>query len=159
MKVIYAVSQLKNGYFASSSADRKIILWNVNNGTLVATLIGHTSFVTSFVQLQDETLVSGAALPDKSIRVWNSTNGALIKTLKDVSSGVWSLATNSNGNLIIGDMNGRVEIRDSSFEGVILAYNAHSTYIFSMNVLSNGFLATASGDYTIKVWSLFLTKN
>jgi WD40 repeat protein len=58
---------------ASGSFDKTIKIWNVNDGSLLSTLIGHSDRVSSLALLADGNLASGSF--DLSINVWNTRTG------------------------------------------------------------------------------------
>ena len=50
---------LKNGYLASGGYDSIIIIWNLNDGSIVRKLSGHSVWVTALNVLENGNLVSG----------------------------------------------------------------------------------------------------
>ena len=85
---------------ASGSGDRTIKIWNTDNGNLIRTLTGHTSYVLSLAVLKNGYLASGS--DDTTIRIWNSDHGNLIKTLTGHTGQVRSLAVLLDGRLASG---------------------------------------------------------
>ncbi len=68
---------LPNGYLASC-ADNTIKIWNVSNGSLIKTLLGHTTNVISLVILKNGDLASSS---NQEIKIWNFASGLPKKTL------------------------------------------------------------------------------
>lgn len=66
---MYSLAVLTNGSLASGSVDLTIKIWNLNDGSLINTLVGHTSFVVSLAVLKNGNLASGDA--NGVIKVWN----------------------------------------------------------------------------------------
>jgi WD40 repeat protein len=79
---ISSLKVLRNGYLASASYDQKIMIWNTQNGDLLNTLKGHTDWVVSLEELNenDDWLVSGSH--DKTVKIWNTKTGNMLNTTK-----------------------------------------------------------------------------
>jgi WD40 repeat protein len=75
---------MKNGYLASCSSDQTIKIWDIYDGNLIKTLVGHRSFVNCIVVINSIYLASGS--DDKTVKIWNTDTGNLKYTLKGHSS-------------------------------------------------------------------------
>ena len=76
-----------------------IKIWNVNNGSLIRTLTGHTDWINSLAVLPNGYLVSGSS--DKTIKIWNTDNGILVRNI--TGNVVNTLTVLPNGNIISGN--------------------------------------------------------
>ncbi|KAG8938414.1 hypothetical protein FRC03_007280, partial [Tulasnella sp. 419] len=84
----------------SGSYDQTVCIWDATTGTLVNTLKGHTSYVTSVAFSHDSSkIVSGSY--DQTVCIWDATTGTLINTLKGHTSGVKSVAFAHHDSFII----------------------------------------------------------
>ena len=71
---------------ASGSSDNTIRLWNVETGTQIQVLTGHTDWVSSVAFSPDgKLLASGSG--DQTIRLWNVETGTQIQELKGHTDG------------------------------------------------------------------------
>ena len=62
---------------ASASLDNSIIIWNVNYGTRVSVLVGHSNYILWSIDVfNSNILVSGSY--DKFLKIWNLTNGEIL---------------------------------------------------------------------------------
>lgn len=84
--------------FASASNDGVIRLFSLQ-GTVVAELHGHESFIYSLASLPSGELVSSGE--DRTVRVWNGTQ--CIQTITHPAISVWSVAAcKDNGDIVTG---------------------------------------------------------
>ena len=66
---VNSIIALKNGYIASGSDDKTIIIWNSKDGSIKQNITdGHTKEITALCLLDDEMIASGST--DKSIVIW-----------------------------------------------------------------------------------------
>lgn len=76
---------------ASASLDHSIALWNMETGSLLRRLQGHSRGVTAICFLRDgKTLVSAGI--DQSVRVWDLDSGGLVRGLNQHTGPVHALA-------------------------------------------------------------------
>jgi WD40 repeat protein len=167
--IVNCVKMLSDGItLASASADKTIKLWNIYTGTLIATLTGHTYPVTSLDQLNNGLLIS-AGTNDGTIRVWNVATFTLFKTLLFVNStnctGCSSQNVNSLKVLSNGDFASAVYyVQNSQIYFPIYIWNASSFTIYQslngststitqLELLSDGTLASVSGDQKLRIWN------
>jgi WD40 repeat protein len=155
-------SQASNLAFASFSPDSQTIvtatddnyikLWQTN-GTLQATLTGHTDKVRRAIfNPTGEIIVS--ASDDHTVKIWQ-TNGKLIHDLKGHSGQITSVSLSPDGKIIAS----------ASADGTVKLWNINGKELSSFKVergwiTSASFspdgqrIAAAGTDGTVKLWSL-----
>ncbi len=143
---------VSNELLASGSRDRTIRIWNIENGLNVAILTGHTDYILSLVLLPSGYLASGSW--DHSIKIWNVLSGQLVKTLNGHEHAVISLCVLKKRFLTSGSYK-EMRIWDIDKAEVIEVINAHENSVWSMAELEDGTLASASDDWSIKIWKIF----
>jgi WD40 repeat protein len=75
----------------SAGFDKRIVLWDLQDGTAMRDFKGHSRGVTALCWLPDrETFVSGSL--DQSLRVWNAETGELIRSLSQHTGSIHALA-------------------------------------------------------------------
>ncbi|WP_182869365.1 c-type cytochrome domain-containing protein [Rhodopirellula sp. JC639] len=75
---------------ASGGADRMIKLWDVETGTLIKTLEGHTHHVSALAwNVNRSELASGSA--DETVKIWNIESGKATRTISGLKSEVTRL--------------------------------------------------------------------
>lgn len=98
---------------ASSSADKNIHLWNVQNGNLMRVLKGHTSQVNNVVfSPKGKTLASGSC--DRTVRVWSFESGEQLSVLRGHRGTIYTTAFSPDSKLIAS----------SSYDGTIRIWDA-----------------------------------
>ena len=93
--------------FDSSWHDRTVKVWDINNGTLLYSLEGHTEGVSNLILTADNRLISscysnlrGYSLHDHTVKVWDINNGTLLHSLEGHTAEVSNLLFAPNGRLI-----------------------------------------------------------
>jgi len=82
---------------ATAGQDKLVQVWNLEHGTNLATLSGHTQPIKSVLWLSDNTLLSGAA--DESIRLWDIRTKAQVKSCA-AKSAVASMELSRDGKTL-----------------------------------------------------------
>ncbi|MCX8069269.1 MAG: hypothetical protein N2738_02070, partial [Thermodesulfovibrionales bacterium] len=85
-------------YLLSSSWDRSIAIWDINDKKLINKCKGHGFWVTSVVNFKDKLLSAGAL--DYSMRLWNLEDCKEIMTIKGLNSYVAKSIFSKDGKYI-----------------------------------------------------------
>jgi WD40 repeat protein len=72
-KYFCALLCLNKGCYLSGSAEKNIVVWSMESGEHVNTLIGHAGGVLSLAELPEEKLASGST--DCTIKIWKYLTG------------------------------------------------------------------------------------
>ncbi len=94
---VMAVAWRNDSVLASASLDRSIWLWDVNNGTALRELKGHSGGVTSLCFLPGKKTLVSAGI-DRSLRVWDVDSGELIRSMDNHTMPVYGLAVRPTKN-------------------------------------------------------------
>ncbi|OAP61454.1 hypothetical protein AYL99_03657 [Fonsecaea erecta] len=112
--IVRALAKLPEGHYtgaeiAAATNDGIIRLWTLK-GELIASLVGHESFIYSLAVLPSGHIVSAGE--DRSVRVWEGQNCIQVITLPAIS--IWSVSASPNGDIIVGssDKIARIFTRD-----------------------------------------------
>ena len=151
--IIEYLKLLSNGNLASCSDDKTVNVWNTTTWTLLQTYTGHRDTVYMLEEIDIDKMASGSR--DKSIHIWQISTGAM---LININAGgiVYSLRLLSNGYLAYGtdSTNTNLKICDYTTGSLISTLNGHSNTVFYLESLNSQYLASGSGDYTVKIWNL-----
>ncbi|MEL6222548.1 MAG: serine/threonine-protein kinase [Cyanobacteria bacterium J06627_8] len=148
---------------ASGSTDRRIMLWNMQSGTLLHTIegktllqhSGHTDRITALRFTPDgSTLVS--ASNDGTIKLWDLSERKLISTLSSSEWVISAIAISPDGSLLVsGGDNGVIEFWDLERGEFIERIHQHTDRISQLHIHPDGkALLSSSDDHTIRLWDL-----
>jgi len=136
----------------TATDDNAIKLWQTN-GTLQATLTGHTDKIISAVFTPNgEIIVAGSE--DKTVKIWRK-NGKLIHDLKGHSGQITSVCLSPDGKIIAStSADGTVKLWQINGKE-LSSFKVERGWITSTSFSPNGqIIAGAGTDGTVKLWSL-----
>jgi len=161
---VAALAVLPNGTLASGSHDTTVRLWEVGTGACVATLAGHQDWIRALAVLADGRLASGS--DDKSVRLWDVATRVCVGVLEGHTSYVHSLAALIDGRLASGSRDCTIRVWDTrpvaagaaaaAAPGAtpVVVLKGHTGYVFALQALPGGRLASGSEDKSVRLWSL-----
>lgn len=144
-----------------------IMLISIGSESEPIILKGHIGQVTSLLFLQSDTniLISGGY--DGYLCFWDLENKSLTKIIKhrseqnaanraNVEGKIVALAEPSDNQYVaVGFMDGIVGIYEKTFTKEMMKFTAHDQYLFDLAISkSSGLLATASADFSVRLWNL-----
>jgi RNA polymerase sigma factor (sigma-70 family) len=97
----YAVAFAPDGKtFASSGADKQVLLWDLATGKILHRLAGPTSPVTALAFSPDAALLAGGGA-DKTVRLWDTATGRLRRSLTGHRDWVCALTFAPDGKSLV----------------------------------------------------------
>jgi WD40 repeat protein len=133
------------------SGDIKI--HNINDGTFVSSLTGHSNYVNDLVQISNEILVSSCGA-DHTLRIWNLTTNTCKFVLIGHTSNVFSLKQITPSILVSGSLDNTIKLWDITSGQLIRTLTGHSGWIrLTVDLLNSQTLVSGSSDQTIKLWN------
>ncbi|MEP6517323.1 LpqB family beta-propeller domain-containing protein [Microcoleus vaginatus] len=136
----------------TATDDNYIKLWQ-NNGTLQATLTGHTNKIRMAIFNPNGQIIVSAS-DDQTVKIWQK-NGKLIHNLKGHKGKVTSVCLSPDGKIIVSaSADGTVKLWKIYGEE-LLSLKLQRGWITSASFSPDGqILAAAATDGTVKLWSL-----
>jgi WD40 repeat protein len=152
------VHALKSGSYLAAGLDISTInIYNINTGSLVYELKGHTSGVNDLITISDDLLASASF--DRSVRIWSLATNATKFILNGHSNSVKALKLISSSILASGSSDKQIIFWDitNGINNFILP--GHSgTIQYSFDMLNEGpTFVSGSLDRTIKLWDINTT--
>ncbi|MBP5971308.1 hypothetical protein HW132_00800 [Brasilonema sp. CT11] len=141
---------------ATGDADGETHLWQVEDGKLLFTCVGHSSWVRSVAFSPDgHTLASGSE--DQTVKLWDVHTGQCLKTLQGHSSWVWSVAFSPDGHtLASGSEDQAVKLWDVYTGQCLKTLQGHTNRVWSVAFSPDGHtLASGSDDQAVKLWDVY----
>ena len=132
----------------SSSADKTLRLWTVNDGQAKKTLT-HVGPITSFTLSKDKKLVAASA--GKSVKIWQLADGKEV-TGFETKADIKSLAFSPDGNrLVVGETDNTARVY--GVDGELSEFFQHTGPVLAVGYHSdNKQIVTAGADKIAKVW-------
>ena len=129
-------------------------IYNINDGALVSSLQGHTSWVYDLVQLSSDLLAS--ASQDKTVRIWNLTTNSSKFTLQGHTNWVNSLRQVSAQVVASASQDATIRLWNVTSGLEMRALTGHTGAIYwSLDMTSGGqaTVVSGAGDQSIRVWN------
>jgi WD40 repeat protein len=153
---VYSLIMLNtNIHFAAGLGYPKydINIYNINDGNLVSSLKGHSSWVYDLVQLSNELLASSGSW-DGTVRIWNLTTNTCKFNLTGHTFSVRGLKQITPSILASGSIDTTIKLWDLTSGQLIRTLTGHTNYIqWSVDLLNSQSLVSGSGDQSIKLWN------
>jgi len=137
----------------SASVDLTAKVWDTVAWKLIATYSGHTNWIWTMDQVDNETMVSGSV--DYSFHLWQIRTG---QNVKKVYVGVDTIAVKVllNGLLACGCAGSINNLRIFNFTtgSWLNTLNGHTSNVNAIEVLSEQFIASGGDDPRVFIWDL-----
>ncbi|MBE9098679.1 serine/threonine protein kinase [filamentous cyanobacterium LEGE 07170] len=138
----------------SAAADRRVLLWNLADGTVEMELSGHTGFVNTIeLDGSGQWLASGGA--DNHVLIWNLVSGELVHTLEGHTSPVNTLAISPNHMLASGSADGTVRLWNLETGEPQRVLEGIDGFVNALAISPNGRAIAAAGTASdIVLWDI-----
>jgi WD40 repeat protein len=161
----FAVSGAGSNYSTTTSTDNTLKVWDLESGSALRTLHGHTGHVLA-VQIVEATsgrLVISAS-GDQTVKVWDLESGTECRTLW-VDNALSAMAATPDGQSVLvattlkaassGHEDCILSVRDLETGAERFALHGHMGKINAITVTPDGLYAiSASSDHSLIVWDL-----
>lgn len=148
----------------SSSPNRKLYMWNSENGEIIAELKGHIGSVRNICFSRSGRLIATAS-HDQSVRIWDSETGVCIRLLgepypspKGHTAWVRGVAFTPDESRVLSVGNDKVVmVWDVKTGDCVKTLNGHTGNITRVAVLDDGkrvVTSSANPENSIRLWNL-----
>jgi WD40 repeat protein len=146
---VYSLKLLNTNIHLAAGLYKDINIYNINDGNLVSSLKGHTSWVYDLVQISNELLASSSN--DKTVRIWNLTTNTCKFILTGHTSYVFGLKQITPNILASGSSDTTIKLWDITSGQLIRTLMGHTNGInWSIDLLNSQTLVSGSWDQTIR---------
>jgi WD40 repeat protein len=132
-----------SNYLAAGLANKNVQIYNLNNGSLIATLTGHTDKIYDLALLSSDLLASSS--DDHTVRIWNLTTNTLKFNLAEHSNIVRSLKLVSTDILASGSNDLSVKLLNITSGSLIRTTNYTNSISFLVDLLDSQTLVCGTG--------------
>lgn len=150
---INRILMLRSGVrMVSSSRDRTARLWNLENGEVERTFLGHQDFVNGIAQLDEGRIVTAGE--DGFLIVWNLEDGDPLRKIGGLEVGHLGVAVLRDELLVSASRDGVLRLWDGETGKLLRSLYAHSGAVTALVVLPGGEVVSGGADGTIRIWNL-----
>ncbi|MFA6372783.1 MAG: TIR domain-containing protein [Methanothrix sp.] len=137
---------------ASPSADGTILLWNVETGERMHTLVKRQHAMS--VAFDPTSGIMAGAGSSKTVKLWEPASGKLLRTLKGHQSGLMSVAFDpTSGIMASASFDKTVKLWEPTSGKLLRTLEGHQNSVSSVAFdPTSGIMASASFDKTVKLW-------
>ncbi|HET7500440.1 MAG TPA: WD40 repeat domain-containing protein [Kofleriaceae bacterium] len=139
----------------SGGYDKTLKVWELESGREVATLAGHTHYVSACTVTPDGRHVVSASY-DQMLRVWELGNGREVATLAGHTHHVTACAVTPDGRHMVSASYDKVlKVWELGSGREVTTLEVHTHHVSACAVTPDGrHVVSASADKTLKVWEL-----
>jgi WD40 repeat protein len=129
LKSVYvnSLKMLNNRIHLAAGVFGDINIYNINDGNLVSSLQGHTSYVFDIVQISNDILASSS--DDYTVRIWNSTKKTCNFVLQGHSNQIFGLKQITSSILASGSADATIKLWNITSSQLIRTLTGHTSYI------------------------------
>ncbi|XP_074663195.1 uncharacterized protein LOC141915527 [Tubulanus polymorphus] len=148
--VLSVIFDDKGKRLVSGSLDQTIRIWNVNTGTLLYTLEGHSRGIWSLQFFTADFLISGSY--DCSIKIWNLRTGVAVRTIFGHDGPVWALASKTK-LMVSGSQDTTAKIWEVTRCYLKHTLRGHTGAVYTVDLSDDEtWVLTGSTDRTVRLW-------
>jgi WD40 repeat protein len=152
---VYCLQLLSNGFhLASGLHSGQIKIYNINNGSEISTLSGHSSLVRDLALTNNGNLLASSSF-DNTICIWNLTTNTIKFTLTGHSNYVFGLKMISNEILASGSVDKSIRLWNITNGNQIRTLpNTHEIY-WSVDLLNDAAtLVSGTKGGLVELWNV-----
>jgi WD40 repeat protein len=140
---------------AIASQDKTVNIWDTLTWTSIRKYTNHTGNVNSLDQIDNDTMVSGSS--DKTIQIWKISTGETLKIINVNAVVIVVRVFSLEYKQILcskGGLSDNLQIYNYEMGDLIQTLIGHSSSVYSIEMLSEQFMANGSSDNRVIIWDL-----
>ena len=139
----------------TGSADRTLSVWDLESGSQMLRLLGHSDAVTDVVVIQNGNQAVSSS-KDRTIKIWNLETGHVLDTLHGAFTTIYGVAATPDGRQLVSACEDKtLKIWDLVGGRKLRTLIGHLGSVYGVALTPNGRQAiSASADCTVKIWDL-----
>jgi WD40 repeat protein len=106
---VYCLKLLSNGVHLASGIGNNIKIYNINDGSVISTLSGHSNLINDLALVNNENLLASSS-EDYNVFIWNLTTYTIKSTLTEHTNSVYGLKMISKEILASGSADTSIRI-------------------------------------------------
>lgn len=135
----------------SGSFDTSAIIWGLERGRALAILRAHNGSVNAVLALPGDRFATGGE--DGQIALWKAGDDKPLRVTQAHAAPIAALSASADGKLIASaGWDGEARIEDAATGAEIRRLKGHKDNVNAIAFLSDGSLATAGYDATVRIW-------
>jgi small GTP-binding protein len=155
-KYVYRMALSPDGrILASPSQDQTVRIWDINRGTLLRTIEGHTTPVCVAWSPDPNNPVLASGDYFGTIRLWNPETCELLRVLKGHTEIIESVAWSPDGNILAsGSFDTRIRLWNAETGQTLKILEGHVSCVESVAWSPDGrTFCSGSWDNTVRLWN------
>lgn len=135
--------------------DKLVCLWDVDTGTRIKQMRGHTSFVNSChaARRGPPLVVSGS--DDSTIKVWDSRRKGEIQTFQNTYQVLAVTFNDTSDQLVSGGIDNSIKVWDMRKNDILYKMNGHLDSVTGLSLSPDGsYVMSNSMDNTVRIWDV-----
>jgi WD40 repeat protein len=155
--IVFRLKPLSNKIHLAVSVNFGVInIFNINDGSLVSLLIGHTWTVIELIQINNSELLASSSF-DQTVRIWNLTTNTCKFILRGHTSPVYGLKEINSEVLASSSANGPIKMWNITSGALIRNLESrwplHLDLIKERQQQASTLVSASSFETIIKVWN------
>ena len=151
-------SPSSTSFYLAVGLNASINIYNINDGSLVSTLNGHTDYVRDLVQISNDLLASSSG--DRTVRLWNLATNTCTFIPRGHTSSVYGLKQINSQILASGSHDATIKLWNTTSGQLIRTLTGHTNEVlWSIDLINDNIssqsttLVSGSGDQTVRKWN------
>jgi WD40 repeat protein len=152
---VSGLKMLPNGiHLACGRLNGNINIFNINTGSQIRTLTGHTLQITDLVLIGNDLLASSSIDSLANVRIWNLASYTSRFILRGHTNAVFGLKLVSPSVLASASTDRTIRLWNIATGTLIRTLSGHTSRVTALDLFSSQIVASGSYDLTLRLWNI-----